>query len=630
MYAYPGEIDAWRASRKVVAEPPPARPLWKLPAFALTMLLCLIMVGNGSRPVAAQQSPVLAKRLICEGTCADNEANLSPDGRWMVKTDWDTGDLAIRDMATGQQRRLMAREGSYQDKASKDGGAYGESPVFSPDMRQIIYLWNTAGKKDDVAQLRVMANEPGAKSRVVVDNPENDYYEPAAWSPDGKSVLVTVRKRDLTWQLAWVSVADGALKPLTSLGWRIRGGRMRPSLSPDGRHVAYAALALNPKSPTSSEPGDVRIYLVASDGSRGIELEKTAGVNNNPIWTPDGTHILFTSDRSGSLGLWSIAVQDGRPAGAASLLRADSGDIHAMGVRAGSLYYSQWTQDVDYVSIAGIPGGAVHAGEGFAGMFPQWSPDGKSISFKRHHPGNAEAFDLVIHSLENGEERTYSTILGTILRGPARWFYDSLSVQVAVLQSGTPHPYRIDLKTGEFKSLPAGGPISPDDTTVYSLRSDPKDVNAASRFVAVNLSTGGERTVWVAPKPGPTFGALSFDGRTLAIVSQDSAAKTVHFARVGVDGAGYREIYSTPRLDVGGLVTWTKDGRAILSTRRQNGKIQVIRIPADGGEPESTGIEVTGNLQYMDVSPDGSRLVFSSMKTILELWAADNILAALK
>src|SRR6266404_4911437 len=29
VYAYPSEIDAWRASRKVAAEPPPPMPLWR-------------------------------------------------------------------------------------------------------------------------------------------------------------------------------------------------------------------------------------------------------------------------------------------------------------------------------------------------------------------------------------------------------------------------------------------------------------------------------------------------------------------------------------------------------------------------------------------------------------------------
>src|SRR5690349_1596404 len=66
VYAYPGEIDAWRAGRKVVAEPAP-RPLWKIPAFALTMALCLVMVGNGVRPVSAQQAAATARQLWLTG-----------------------------------------------------------------------------------------------------------------------------------------------------------------------------------------------------------------------------------------------------------------------------------------------------------------------------------------------------------------------------------------------------------------------------------------------------------------------------------------------------------------------------------------------------------------------------------
>src|SRR5580700_3558375 len=51
VYAYPAEIDTWRASRKVApAEAAPVKHVWRMPAFALTGLLSLIMVGNGIRP----------------------------------------------------------------------------------------------------------------------------------------------------------------------------------------------------------------------------------------------------------------------------------------------------------------------------------------------------------------------------------------------------------------------------------------------------------------------------------------------------------------------------------------------------------------------------------------------------
>ncbi len=97
-YAYTGEIDAWRASRRAAVEVvQAARPLWRFPAFAVTILMCLIMVGNGIRPAEAQQSRPIAKRLVISADAVDKDADFSPDGRSMVFTDWnDSQDLAIR------------------------------------------------------------------------------------------------------------------------------------------------------------------------------------------------------------------------------------------------------------------------------------------------------------------------------------------------------------------------------------------------------------------------------------------------------------------------------------------------------------------------------------------------------
>src|SRR3974390_2700151 len=49
VYAYPSEIEAWRAGRRVVAEPAPqpAKVWWRPAAFAVTTLLCLVMAGSG-------------------------------------------------------------------------------------------------------------------------------------------------------------------------------------------------------------------------------------------------------------------------------------------------------------------------------------------------------------------------------------------------------------------------------------------------------------------------------------------------------------------------------------------------------------------------------------------------------
>jgi len=56
VYAYPSVVDAWREGRKVIPVPAPVKLFSRWPALAATLLLCVIMVGNGVRPVSAQQA----------------------------------------------------------------------------------------------------------------------------------------------------------------------------------------------------------------------------------------------------------------------------------------------------------------------------------------------------------------------------------------------------------------------------------------------------------------------------------------------------------------------------------------------------------------------------------------------
>ncbi len=369
--------------RKAAPEAPPARSVWRFPAFALTVLLCLLMAGNGIRPQIASADPrrPLAKRLLCSD-CVDSEADFSRDGRLMVFTDWMSGDLAIRDISTGKIKRLMA---------NNDAGTWGANPIFSSDLRQIVYLWGNASNKR--SQLRVMANEPGAKPRAVIDSPENIDYIPAAWFPDGKSVLVTIQKSDKTWQLAGVSMSDGAVKVLKLLEWRLYNAGSRPNFSPDGRYIVYSARAVNPSKapPAVTDPKDAHIYILAADGSSETEVVKTSGSNENAVWTPDGKHILFTSDRTGKVDLWSVAVQSGKVSGTPFLVSADIGRGGTYGIRGGSYCYGEFYHTIEYIWIAET---GRSGSESFVGTMPMWSPD-KSISLKRRHPGRADGSDFM-------------------------------------------------------------------------------------------------------------------------------------------------------------------------------------------------------------------------------------------
>jgi Tol biopolymer transport system component len=69
-----------------------------------------------------------------------------------------------------------------------------------------------------------------------------------------------------------------------------------PRISPDGRRVAVEV----------GDPGDIWIYDVA----RRVRTRLTfaGGSDNAPSWSPDGTRVAFSSQRSGSGDLYAKAA----------------------------------------------------------------------------------------------------------------------------------------------------------------------------------------------------------------------------------------------------------------------------------------------------------------------------------
>ena len=278
--------------------------------------------------------------------------DVSADGRLLIGTDLssDPADLAIRDAVTGQFVRLGVANTPRNLRA-------GGWPVLSPDGQQVAYLWDASvpGERRK-AQLRVIARAPGAQARILIDNPEFIYLIPNAWSPDGR-ILVALERPDSTWQLAWITVADRSLTVLKSLDWRMSGNARHVSLSPDGRHVAYCALAINPKGPGRPDSTDTRVYVIAADGSAETTLTTTAGGNCSPTWTADGKHILFVSDYLGSPSLWSVAMQDGKAVSNRALVRSNIGDAFTIGMTRSGGYHYRTRSYLNTISIddAGFP-----------------------------------------------------------------------------------------------------------------------------------------------------------------------------------------------------------------------------------------------------------------------------------
>ncbi len=591
---------------------------------------------TGGKPTS-----ILTARLIATDSAGElTPYNVTADGRLGVVDDWTNGNLGIRDMITGQVRILVP--GSLDPRSLGPHmafGRYGTWGAISPDQKQMAFARYGDPENPNQGQFWVVSTAPDAKPRLVLRNPDMRNITPQAWSPDGKSVLVHIAKVDHSWQLAWVSVSDGGLQVLKSFE-HIRWPDYWPRLSPDGRYIAYSVHARNGSV-------DCHIYLLAADASHETVLTQTAGINASPVWTPDGTHVLFVSNRSGAWDLWSVPVRDGRAAGTPSKVRSNIGSVDALDMtRTGTLYYRS-TRDEYSVSVADTGGRVV---ESFVGINPSWSRDGKSVAFTRPRLkgyNEIDTYDLLVRSVESGEEKLFSRpALRDSYEGirpmPAVWFRDGRSLLTLLNnQDRTNSLSRLGLESGEFNEVLefnpselAGGwcALSPDEMTLYVTGHSADGNKPINHIIAVDLSTNDRNRTQVAVLPGKAVIVsairLSPDGRTFAFKSQDD--KGSHVARIGADGSDYQELVTDDPAALSD-VAWSPDGRSILFGLRQDrGHWRIMRIAADGGKAEFAGLTVDGQLQSIDLNPKDARIVFSVKKHITEAWALDNVLSAVK
>lgn len=313
----------------------------------------------------------------------------SPQGRFLSCIDPDTGDLAIRDLASGKLRRL-----THRAPGSKEFAYFS---AVSPDSRHIAYAWfNESGFYD----LRVAAVETG-ESRVLYRNEESGFVQPSDWTPDGRHILTLFFRKDNISQIALVPADGGAVRVLKSLPW-VYPKKM--DISPGGRWIVYDSFAAGSQSQRD-------IYILAMDGSRESTLVASPAEDVFPLWTPDGENVLFSSNRLGTSDVWMVAVKDGKPAGAPRVIKRGLERFLPMGITAdGTLYFAQRSgaRDVFTVSVEGGAPEKLASRFPGANSSPAWSPDGERIAYLTRQGAEnfgTEARVITIRSIKSGVER---------------------------------------------------------------------------------------------------------------------------------------------------------------------------------------------------------------------------------
>jgi len=579
---------------------------------------------------AGQEDRLVARQVWSTPDMGNIEGAPSPDGRFLSFVDWDTGDLAIRDLHAGTTRRLT------------DKGSWEESEEFamfsrwSPDGKLIAYDWYNGESYD----LRVIAPE-GGDPRVLVDG---EWLQTCDWSPDGKQILIGLLNEDGTSQIVLVSAVDGTTKAVKTF----KKGEFSPGypeigrFSRDGQYIAY-----DPPQQENSLEHD--IFLITIDGSREVRLVAHPAEDLLFGWSPDGKGILFASDRTGSLDMWFLPVSGGKAQGAPVLVKTGLERSVPLGfTQDGSFYYTQgqWMLDVyeariDFQSgrILESPELLIKRNQG-RNSFPGYSADGKYLAYlttrSRVFQSALRPNILRIRSLESGEEQEFPTTFERL--GGTRWAPDGRHVYTAAWDDQGMGIVSVNVENGEITPIvrtehPArivGHQISADGKALIYERRDRS--KGPFRILSHDLTTGVERVLYEVEPPDRVKFSVSPDGRRLALMNMDKK-KALRVMPMG-GGKPTELLRFEDSRNFWPMVEWTADGKYILFTRRQTIKDKqetetaLWRIPAEGGEPQELNIALS-SITVLEAHPDRQRLAFHSTGFTMKspaVWVLQNFL----
>ena len=214
----------------------------------------------------------------------------------------------------------------------------------------------------------VRARRDGREPEVVVEGERLPVFESLhplstrlAASPDGKWLAFAAKSRGRDHLYIWDVEQKRAVRDLSFAGIVAIAS---PSFAPDGQRLVFAG---------SDEGGWTDIYLVDVTGDSLRALGRDIYHDREPDWSPDGRHIVFSSDR------WS-------------------------GGRRGR--YNLFLYDLATEQISALSRGEHNDGQ------PRWSPDGERIVFSSDRAG---AYN--IYALQLADERTETRRLTHVLTG---------------------------------------------------------------------------------------------------------------------------------------------------------------------------------------------------------------------
>ena len=440
--------------------------------------------------------------------------------------------------------------------------------------------------------------------------------------------------------LTWVDRSGEVLETIGAPG-EYRG----LDVSPDGRRVAAHSHA--------GAGGDVWLFERDGEGRRLVADATGVQDNAHPIFSPDGTRVVYSSQRDGAFGLYVKAVDGaGReervhtspramvpmswsPDGSSIVFWDNTGfewvlpltgDRTPSRLMSDQSSHSQISPDGKWVAynaggniwVRGFPqgqGAEPVQVTSTAGFFPRWRGDGRELYYTSAVSLGmvmAAAVTVSAGSIEVAEPRALFDTEYLNLGHASNYHTFAVSPDGERFLIPRPEPDTLVVMNREGVSRELdddniwGAPeVSPDGSHVAAIRS--------SRSVwVVDMADGDRRRIGALDGPQTFAGSLEWsrDGERVAYVALDLATGSDVVYLANADGKGEPELVRTLRGVGGQLLGFTPDGNSLLYFSSQLGGDVLMRLPLDGdAEPAELARGNTGMLGP-SLSPDGRYLAY--------------------